>query len=67
MTQNTYLTQNEASEFLRLSARTLERWRVEGNGPRFHRFGKRVVYSKTALESWADERCFTSTSASPIT
>lgn len=64
MAQTTYLTQNEAALFLRLSERTLERWRVEGQGPRFRRFGRRVVYAQTDLETWADGRCFQSTSES---
>ena len=68
MNQTTYLTQAESADFLRLSERTLERWRVEGNGPRFRRFGRRVVYAKSDLENWADGRCYQSTSASePVT
>ena len=63
MNQTIYLTQTESADFLRLSERTLERWRVEGNGPRFRRFGRRVVYAKSDLETWADGRCYESTSA----
>ena len=62
MAQSIYLNQDEAADFLRISERTLERWRVEGNGPRFRRFGRRVVYSKTDLDTWADGRCYQSTS-----
>ena len=52
MTPTTYLTQSEASDFLRISPRTLERWRVSaGTGPRFRRFGRRVVYSSADLEN----------------
>lgn len=57
-----YVTQSEAADFLRISERTLERWRVEGNGPRFRRFGRRIVYAQSDLESWADGRCYQSTS-----
>jgi predicted DNA-binding transcriptional regulator AlpA len=63
MNSNRYLPQTEAAEFLRVSERSLERWRVEGTGPRFRRFGRRVVYAKADLETWADSRCFQSTSA----
>ena len=63
MATTTYLTQSESADFLRISERTLERWRVEGAGPQFRRFGRRVVYSKGDLESWADSRCYTSTSS----
>ena len=34
-----YLSTREAAEYLGLSARTLDRYRVSGEGPVFHRFG----------------------------
>ena len=57
-----YLTNDEAAEFLRLSPRTLEKQRVIGGGPRFRKFGRRVMYAITDLESWADSRSFEMTS-----
>ena len=57
-----YLTNNEAAEFLRLSPRTLEKQRVIGGGPRFRKFGRRVMYAVTDLEAWADARSFEMTS-----
>jgi predicted DNA-binding transcriptional regulator AlpA len=63
MSQTIYLNQSESAMFLRISERTLERWRIEGQGPRFRRFGRRIVYAKTDLETWADDRCYQSTSA----
>lgn len=60
-----FLIQPEAAAFLRVSERTLERWRVEGGGPPFRRFGRRVVYARDDLEEWADSRCFQSTSEDP--
>lgn len=57
-----YLTNNEAAEFLRLSPRTLEKQRVIGGGPRFRKFGRRVMYAITDLEAWADARSFEMTS-----
>ncbi|MCY1295783.1 hypothetical protein D9M69_478380 [compost metagenome] len=56
-----YLTNNEAAAFLRLSPRTLEKQRVIGGGPRFHKFGRRVMYALTDLEAWAGERSFETT------
>ena len=56
-----YLTQPEVAEFLRVSERSLERWRVEGSGPRFRRFGRRVVYAQHDLVAWAEGRSFSST------
>jgi hypothetical protein len=57
-----YLTNNEAAEFLRLSPRTLEKQRVIGGGPRFRKFGRRVMYAISDLEAWADARSFEMTS-----
>jgi len=51
-----YLTNDEAADFLRLSPRTLEKQRVIGGGPRFRKFGRRVMYSVADLETWADAR-----------
>ena len=57
-----YLTNAEAAEYLRLSPRTLEKHRVLGGGPRFRKFGRRVLYALTDLETWADEHTFSMTS-----
>src|SRR3569832_1785721 len=57
-----YLTNNEAAAFLRLSPRTLEKQRVIGGGPRFRKFGRRVMYAVADLEAWADARSFEMTS-----
>jgi hypothetical protein len=56
-----YLTNDEAAEFLRLSPRTLEKQRVIGGGPRFRKFGRRVMYAVVDLETWADSRSFEAT------
>ena len=53
-----FLTNAEAAAFLRLSPRTLEKQRIIGGGPRFHKFGRRVLYSIGDLESWANARRF---------
>ena len=57
-----YLTNDEAAAFLRLSPRTLEKKRVIGGGPRFRKFGRRVMYAIVDLETWADARSFEMTS-----
>ena len=57
-----YLTNDEAAEYLRLSPRTLEKQRVIGGGPRFRKFGRRVMYAVTDLDAWADARSFEATS-----
>jgi len=57
-----YLTNDEAAAFLRLSPRTLEKQQVIGGGPRFRKFGRRVLYAIADLETWADARAFEMTS-----
>ena len=66
-TTSPFLDTREAAEYLRLRPRTLERWRWAGGGPRFHKFGRRVVYSRQELEDYArtTRRSSTSDAAGP--
>lgn len=57
-----YLTNDEAADYLRLSPRTLEKQRVIGGGPKFRKFGRRVMYAVADLDTWADQRSFEATS-----
>lgn len=57
-----FLNNDEAAQFLNLSPRTLEKQRVIGGGPRFRKFGRRVLYAVSDLEMWANSRTFESTS-----
>jgi predicted DNA-binding transcriptional regulator AlpA len=57
-----YLSNDEAAAVLKLSPRTLEKFRVIGGGPRYRKLGRRVVYSVQDLETWADARACDSTS-----
>ena len=52
----------EAAAFLRVSARSLEGWRVSGTGPRFVKAGTRVFYRLAALEAWLEDQERDSTS-----
>jgi hypothetical protein len=62
----TLMTTLEAAAYLRLSPRTLERFRVEGTGPRFLKAGAgkraRVLYEPEELETWLKGFAFRSTS-----
>ncbi len=63
MTERTnYLSTHQAAEWLGLSTRTLDRYRVSGDGPVFHRFGGRVRYLRADLDAWAASRRRRSTS-----
>ncbi len=46
-----YLTNDEAADYLRLSPRTLEKQRVIGGGPKFRKFGRRVMYAVSDLDT----------------
>ena len=50
-----------AADYLGLSRRTLDGYRVSGDGPAFHRFGNRVRYRRADLDSWAAKRRATTT------
>ena len=49
---------NEEQPF---SVRTLQRWRVEGFGPKFIKLGKSVRYRQSDLEKFVSNGCCTST------
>ncbi|MBH9406780.1 DNA-binding protein [Pseudomonas aeruginosa] len=57
-----YLPHDEAAAALRLSPRPLEKQRVIGGGPRFRKFGRRVMYAVADLDAWADQHSFEATS-----
>ena len=43
------LNENQAAEFLGLSVRTLQAWRVRGGGPLYVKFGRAVRYQRCQL------------------
>lgn len=61
------LTNAEAAAFVRLSPRTLEKFRVLGGGPRYKKLGARVRYSVDDLRAWLDSRTFEMTSDPGLT
>ena len=48
-----FLRTVEATEILNLSARTLEKHRVYGTGPKYFKLGGRVMYKFENLLAWA--------------
>lgn len=59
------VAQAQAAELLRLSERTLENWRVRGQGPRYIKVGRAVRYSITDLETFAAAGARLSTGSAP--
>lgn len=59
----THLKEVEVAEWLNVSHRTLQGWRLQGKGPAFEKFGRSVRYAVTTIEAWVAERERSSTSA----
>ena len=47
-----------------VSTRSLQRWRLEGVGPKFLKLGRLVRYRKSDLDKWVEAQLSTSTSES---
>ena len=59
-----FLTQKQTAHLLNVSERTLERWRVEGQGPPFVALGpRRRGYRLSDIEAWTSSQTFGSTAA----
>ena len=51
-----HLRPPELAERLRLSTSTLAHWRVSGEGPRFIKHGRVVLYPEPEVEAWEKSR-----------
>jgi len=51
-----YLSTKQAAMYVGLSPCTLNRMRVTGEGPRYAKAGRRVVYDRADLDAWIDAR-----------
>ena len=56
------LTTTEAATYVRLSPRTLERYRVTGEGPTFLKNGRLAFYRQADLDQWLENNRRRSTS-----
>jgi len=56
------LLPKEAAERLRLSIGTLANWRVQGGGPKYIKFGRKVLYPLRELEAF-EQQCLRSNTA----
>ncbi len=58
------LTETEAADALRISPRTLQRWRSIGGGPDYIRLGeRRLGYPEDGLQAFTAARVFNSRAA----
>ena len=51
-----YLDTRHAADYLGISPSTLNRMRVTGEGPRYAKAGRRVIYDPEDLNAWVEER-----------
>ena len=55
------LNESQASEFLGISPRTLQAWRVRGCGPRYTKIGRSVRYQRRELVAFQRSHTVAST------
>jgi predicted DNA-binding transcriptional regulator AlpA len=48
------LTEVQTAEFLNISVRTLQAWRINLAGPRFVRAGRAIRYRRSDLTAWIE-------------
>jgi len=58
---SSFLSSSEAEQLLALPKNTLAKMRVTGDGPPFHKLGKRVRYSMADLDAWLKARRYSNT------
>jgi predicted DNA-binding transcriptional regulator AlpA len=62
MQSTDYLDTGEAASFLKISASSLNKRRVSGDGPLFVKMGRTVRYRRSDLDDWMANRLCKSTS-----
>jgi predicted DNA-binding transcriptional regulator AlpA len=61
---NNHLCRRQLAERLNVSQRTVERWWLDGDGPKGLRLGaRRIVYPLREVEAWEARRLFASRAA----
>jgi len=53
VSESTYWTERELSQYLGVSVATLRRWRASGEGPPWRRFGRLIRYARADVDAWA--------------
>lgn len=57
-----FIRTRAAAHYLSIGKSTLDKYRLTGEGPRFSKLGRSVVYALADLDSWAASRAVSSTS-----
>lgn len=56
-----HLTNKEVAARLRISPFTLAAWRIKGNGPRFIKLGRKILYPLAEVEAFEKAHTMSST------
>jgi predicted DNA-binding transcriptional regulator AlpA len=56
-----HLNTVDAAEYMGISRRRMDRYREEGDGPRFRKFGQRILYAISDLDAWSAQHSYQST------
>jgi predicted DNA-binding transcriptional regulator AlpA len=59
------MTEQQASKFLELSPKTLQKYRMQGGGPKFIKIGRKIRYRRKHLDEWLETRTFENTGQVP--
>lgn len=51
-----FWNEQKVANFLCQSVRTIQKWRVTGDGPGFYKFGQSVRYRSDEVVAWANAR-----------
>lgn len=51
-----FLTELQVADMVCQSPRTIQKWRLTGRGPCFHKFGQSVRYSLDDVNEWIAKR-----------
>ena len=51
-----YMTEQEAADYLKVSTKTLQKWRYQCSQPVYHKLGKCVRYLQSDLDEYASSR-----------
>jgi len=61
--QEALLTEQQAASLLNVNPRTMQKWRIQGGGPRFVRMSRRCIrYWPKDIRDWVQNRIKSSTS-----
>jgi hypothetical protein len=56
------MTTQETADYVRHAGQTLAKWRCYGQGPRYVRVGRSILYDRADVDAWLDARMRRSTS-----